>query len=121
MTEPNDTIENKVIAFVAEETSALRDEIGPATELGRDIGMDGDEAEEFMKAFQAAFDVDMQDFEFSRHFGPEAPFSLIWYVFMLVFHRHSLKFEPIAVSDLVRAAREKRWPAERRPTSFPWT
>jgi hypothetical protein len=112
MTEPIDTMEHRVIAFVARETGVAATKISATTELGRHCGLDGEDAKIFVEKFQAEFEVDMQDFQFSRHFGPELPFNVIWYVHALMFARHKLKLEPVTISDLAVAAQQRRWAKE---------
>jgi hypothetical protein len=95
--------------FIARQTGVEPHRLAPSTEIRKDIGVEGDDAEELMDQVRQEFDVDMRDFQLSKHFGPEAPFSLIWYLFTLIFEPQLLKFTPITIADLVQSARQKRW------------
>lgn len=68
----------EIVAFVRRQT-ATRATLTRSTELQRDLGLEGDEALDFIESFAETFHVDSGDFEFHRYFGPEGfnPFSLV--------------------------------------------
>ncbi len=68
----NNTLE-EVKAFVREFWYEPKRGLSAETSLNDDLGMDGDDAIEFMQAFSQRFKVDLTDFPYSKHFGPEAP------------------------------------------------
>jgi hypothetical protein len=103
----NQEIFEKVCAFVAEHRSVKKGELTEQTELLK-LGMDGDDAREFMEAFSDKFAVDMSEFEFSKHFGPEG-FNPIYYFYCLLFSRDKLRQLPITLGDLTKAAQNKKW------------
>lgn len=105
----DETLESRIIDFVARQTAEPTHRLTLLVDLRKDLGVEGDEAEELMTQFAQEFDVDMRDFQFSKYFGPEAPFSLIWYLYMKFFEPRLLKFTPLTVADLVQSARQKRW------------
>ncbi len=70
---------------------------------------------DLLAGFRERFHVDMTDFDFSRHFGPEAGFNPLIYLYWLVFDRSALWKVPITVADLEEAARAGSW----RPSSRP--
>jgi acyl carrier protein len=54
-----DPLELEVYRLVARERSEPIERISPATRLGADLGMDGDDAVEFFQAYEKAFQVDI--------------------------------------------------------------
>lgn len=81
------------------------------TRLGRDLGMDGDDAYEFLTTYHQEFGVDLTDFPYDDYFGPEAGFEIFTYLFCLLFKRSALKQKQVTVNELMVAAEAKRWPA----------
>ena len=73
------------------------------------LGLDGNDALEFMEAFRDKFGVDMSEFKFSEHFGPEAGLNPFYYIYCLLFARDKLRKLPITLDDLAEAAKNKRW------------
>jgi hypothetical protein len=70
------------------------------------LGLDGDDADEFMMEFARRFQVDLRGFEFSRYFGCEAgltPLSAIVGLFT------DGGRESIALERLAQAAENGRW------------
>lgn len=84
------------------------------TTLFHDLGIDGDDADEFFEEFGRTFEVDLTDFNIESHFGPEAsdPFSSIltglqgWFTGD---HHSAAGVVPISLYDLVQAAQAGRW------------
>lgn len=74
------------------------------TELARDLGLDGEDAEEFLVAFQREFGVAIDDFPFDEYFGPEATFS--WYDIQVLLGLRKLKI--LRLRDLVDAIERGR-------------
>jgi acyl carrier protein len=95
--------------FVAEVISTSPQELTALTRLGEDLGLDGDDAEDFMQAFAHRFQVDLSDFHFDLHFGPEAAYNPFLSFYLWLFKPSALKLEPITIGDLVRAAKERKW------------
>lgn len=81
----------------------------PATTLFGDLGLDGDDALEFLAAFLDHFKVDEGDLVPARHFGGEGinPFRLLgWLVGM---GKKEPEPVPISLGMLLRAAQTGRW------------
>jgi len=95
-----DTLQD-VIDFIAKQTGMPVSQITPATRLGEDLGVDGDDASEFLTAFASHFHVDLAKFEFSRDFGPEAG----WIPFIPLPSRP----EPVTVKALTEAVEKGAW------------
>lgn len=97
-----------MIEFVARETSVPAHRLSLQTDVGRDLGVDGDEGIDLMLHFAARFAVDLARFDAAEHFGPEAAFNPLallrpsWW-------RARRRMRPVTVGDLVRAAVMKRW------------
>jgi acyl carrier protein len=107
----------RVESFVLKFWLPSRGPLSPDTSLLKDLGMDGTGAGEFVEAFSEEFDVDMSEFEFDKHFGPEAgitPIHLLIFLFVLVgrIFKKDLDLSgliPITLGDLVSAAEAKKW------------
>ena len=119
MPQSNSTIDSEVCAFVAEARGCEPKEILPATTLFGDLGLDGDDAEEFMTEFSNRFGVDMTGFRFTDHFGSEGMFpwqlpQFIWNTVRAIrgVNPHSIAgVRPIRVEDLIQTAKAGRWKA----------
>ena len=94
-------LEQRIIAFLADETGAKRDTLLFSSRLAQDIGMDGDDAVEFFEKFARLLDVDLAALRdhWHDHFCSEG----LWCQspgFMVV---------PITVQDLADAAAAGKW------------
>ncbi|HSR49453.1 MAG TPA: DUF1493 family protein [Acidobacteriota bacterium] len=115
--EENETY-RRVKRFIADFRRTPESKITPESRIPQDLGIDGDDASEFLGAFMEGFEVDMSDFEFSKYFQPEGcnPF---FFVYSLFFKRDNLRSTPLTVGDLVRSAEQHRWvEPEAEPTAF---
>ncbi|WP_315734541.1 MULTISPECIES: DUF1493 family protein [unclassified Bradyrhizobium] len=106
MQQTTDLLRQSVLQFVAAQT-ATRRPLFDETDVARDLGVDGEDAREFLLAFQRQFEVDLPDFAFDRHFGPEG-FTLTGFVLRLLSLRHLR--QPLTIGMPVEAARLRRWP-----------
>jgi hypothetical protein len=103
-----DELETAVIALIAGECCVRSERLTPSTRILHDLGWDGDDAADLLRRFAQAFDVDASAFRFQRHFGPEAPFHPLSYLYLRLLRPERLRFVPLTVGDLVQAARSKR-------------
>jgi hypothetical protein len=91
--------------------------INPESRIFHDFKIDGTDAYELMVALEKKFDVDMANFTFVRHFGPEAPFNPFIWIYWMLFERDKLNEScsavrqvPLTVLDLYQAAKTKKFP-----------
>lgn len=103
----DNAIYKEVRALVAKYRSIKEDRLSEDTDIFK-LGMDGDDAREFMEVFAKEFGVDMSEFEFSKHFGPEG-FNPVSFLYCLLFARERLRRLPITLGDLTEAAKTKKW------------
>jgi len=75
--------------------------------VGHDLGCDGDDARDLLDRFATEFLVDLSDFTFDRHFGLEAAFNPLLYVYLRLRRSARLRFVPLTVGDLIEAAHAK--------------
>ena len=109
----NDHLMNTVIDFVQRVTktpAGIAGILNAETELGRDLGLDGMDAYEFLGAFGQEFNVDMSSFGFDKHFGPEG-IDLTW-LHRKLLNKKGPKYVPITIGDLVKAVAAKNWPEQ---------
>ncbi len=112
-------LDESVIDFVAEFTGVKRRRLTPASTLFGDLGVDGADGWELVEAFGQKFQVDLSEFRADHHFGPEdlpiyAPFLWLWCLIRWPFRKRQTSeeqagLEAIRISDLIAAAKEKRW------------
>jgi acyl carrier protein len=100
----------RILAFVAEETATSPERISLETSLQKDIGVDGDDAEELMEKFSETFQVDMKEFQIDKYFYPEhylvfSPLKLVQWLF----GDGPPLTASIRIADLVKAAECHRW------------
>lgn len=93
--------EQEVLSFVANFIGAKPDSLSVAMTLQDDLGMDGDDALEFMTSFSNNFQVDISNFIFSNYFGEERPFLLRGIIKLLF--PDERRFKPLSILDLVNA------------------
>lgn len=105
----NTKIEERVKALVAQQTGARVEKLLLQTELGNELGMDGDDAVEFFKKFSQEFQVDLSTFEFDKYFGIEAGFDPGLWIISIFSGTPIKKLEPLTIQDLISAAQAKRW------------
>jgi acyl carrier protein len=125
----NTEISQQVIQFISNQLSVKPEKIFPETSLNIDLGVDGDDASEFLEEFSKKFKVDLSDLKYEKHFGPEAganPITiLIWLTLFVLGRILNRKIEynpgfsliPITIQDLVDSANAGRWTMEYLPES----
>jgi acyl carrier protein len=104
---------DRLIAFVSQQTGARTERLMPHTRLFHDLGLDGDDAVEFFAALEREFAVDLSGMEWNRHFGPEGGCALILpiaLINMMARRRLHEPMVPIMIADLADAVRMGQWP-----------
>jgi hypothetical protein len=94
--------------FIASDLSIPLDKLVDHASLFHDLGVDGDDARDFLREFSCRFQVDMSQFVFSAHFGPEGAFNPVAFVCELLTKSRFKKFRRLEVRDLVQAAASGR-------------
>ena len=120
------SIDEQVKSFVAESRCKETNEIrGDITLLG-DLGLDGDDAFEFLSDFAKRFNVDMKGFRFEDHFGHEGMYPwqfpvFFWRLISAIWDKRKPEevagLKAIKVEDLIQAASARRW-SESSPLQF---
>ncbi len=110
-----DDVSAAVRTFIASELGAKRDKVLPGTTLQHDLGIDGDDADDFLAAFARRFNVDLSGLDFNQHFEGEGfdPFGcalvLYWLFPRWIPSPYPLRKIPITVNDLIAVVRAGRW------------
>ena len=103
---------------MAETVCKRPNEIQNELTLLGDLGMDGDDAAEFLEEFAKRFEVNMECFKFEKHFGPEGMYPwqfpvFVWRLISGIWDRREPEdidgLKVIKVEDLIQAAKTKRW------------
>lgn len=116
------SLPHQVACFVAEEAGYPLRKIKAETTLLGDIGIDGDDADEFFEAYAKRFHVDLTGIDLSHHFQSEVellagPVGCLLALSNLFWRRkpdardvhETLGKTPIHVADLIAAAGRGRW------------
>jgi hypothetical protein len=96
-------ITSNVMKFVACYVRIKTENLSLETDLMTDLGIDGDDAIEFIDSFGKEFNIDFSGFDSNKYFGSEAGFN------PLVFLFKRKKIFPLKIKLLVQAARRKEW------------
>jgi hypothetical protein len=106
----------RVTVMVAEFGGYPIERLSADSVLEADVGITGDDADEFMEAYSREFQIDLSGFEFYRHFDAEG-----WNPFVGFFTRllrgEEMQHVPVTIALLVRAAEQHRWPALTAPAT----
>lgn len=108
---------DRIIQLVCRERGCHRSELTQDTSLYHDLGADGDDGEDIMVSFSDEFKVDMSQFKYDLHFGPEYGFNPLPWLFWRIFTPEKLnargnwKMVPITILDLYQAAKTQVWPS----------
>ena len=97
--------------FVVKFWGERRNGLSAETSINVDLGMDGDDAAEFMQAFSEHFCVDLTDFPYDWHFGPEAaatPFSVVAAIILRVKTGRWTNLVPLTLRELAEVAERRR-------------
>jgi hypothetical protein len=108
----------EVKSFAAEYWGEPIERLTAETSVNEELGMDGDDGVEFMRAFGERFAVDLAAFPHGKYFGPEAgatPFSMLVGVVRRVATGRWSNLAPLTLRVLAEAAGQRRWPVESRP------
>jgi acyl carrier protein len=113
------TVEQEVIAFVADFTGVDQKKLKQESTLFGDLGVDGADGWELIEEFGKKFSVDLCNFRSDSYFGPEglslsAPFQWLWYFVSWPFRKErtpeeGVSMRAIRIADLIAAAQSKRW------------
>lgn len=101
---------NRVQVLLSEHTSHSIDEIQSNTLLCRDLGMFGDDAYDFMRAYSSSLDVDMTGYNHAHYFPPETGCNPVVLLLILISGRPlRYTYRDIPVGHLVRIAINHKW------------
>lgn len=101
---------DELVSFVASRTGFRKTaSLSRRSTLNRDIGVDGDDADEFMGAYFDRFGVEGGDYDWSRYFGEEG-FNPVSVLIDIVKRKPALR--PLTLGMLELAAMTGRWDTE---------
>lgn len=80
----------------------------PETRINMDLGVDGDDGAELLRAFAERFAVGIDKFSGARYFGPEASGSPMSLLRRILGIRGSQALDPLFISKLVELATRAR-------------
>ena len=91
--------------------------LSETADIFRKLGIDGDDAFEFIERFAAKFEIEMTNYHWYFHHGEEG-FLNVGGLFFRPPHRR-VDHIPITPQVLAEAIRTKRWPLEYPPHRLP--
>lgn len=93
------SIENKLKERVSYHSGVKVEDVSSEMYLESDLGTTGDDAFELIEDIQKLFDLDLSDFDFSLHFGPEAG----------GIKNTEYGYYPVSVGHLIEVCKRKSW------------
>lgn len=99
------TIE-EMIVFVQEQTSA--EEVKPESEIGNDLGVDGDDFDDLMIAYQKKYGVNLDEFRWYFHYAEEGSWNSIGASFFKAPHQRVTHI-PVTPQLLLEMANKGKW------------
>ena len=105
----DNNLKKQLIEFAASEFGVEVERITMDTDIYRGLGVDGDDVTDFMEAFSDKFKVNLDDFRWYHHGGPEGcnPF---WFFIRPWWARKT--YIPVTVRVLLEPVRSGRWVVE---------
>lgn len=94
----------KIKVLVAAHSFCSVETLSPETRLGEDLGIVGDDAEEFLEDFARIFKVDMTGMAFSDYFPDEATSNMYYYLTTI-----ARKDNENCLLKLLKNLESKRW------------
>jgi acyl carrier protein len=101
-----ENLENRVRALVAEYTGVPMEEIKLETDIVNDLRIYGDDVWELVYEFSKKFNVEMHEFRWYHHSGPEGC-NPLWLFFQPWWTKKT--HIPIRLFDLVESAKRGAW------------
>ena len=98
-----------VIDIVAKESGTAREKLRDETRIVEDLHLDGNDVAELVERVAATFKIDMTNYRWYHHHGPEGC-NPLWLIFPPWWMGKTRI--PIRVADLIEAARTGMWPIE---------
>jgi acyl carrier protein len=75
--------EETIVSLLARVSGVPKEKIMRTTRLREDLGIDGDDAAEFLREIVKLYSIDATDFEFVQFFNPEPSFpAILEYLFL---------------------------------------
>ena len=106
----NEQFYDEVVSFVSEFVGLKKEMISLDTSINVDLGVGGEDGEDFVISFADKFEVDLSEFHASTYFGYEGfnPFVLFFIILDLLRLRDKPPARLLTVHDLVIAAERKK-------------
>lgn len=100
-------IEDQVVQLISKYSKDHPEKIKSHSRIAQDIGLDGDDAFDFMKEYFSTFSVDTKGFEYPDYFLDEG-FSMFG-LFRKVYPEKRRQKKTITVGQLQKNAVSKKW------------
>ena len=101
-----------VIDLISDHTGIKKSKLTEESTLGRDIGLDGDDAVELFEKLKNKFDVDFSALNMDEYFAPEHDLWGMKNLFNKLFRKEKFidrEEKEIRISDIVNAIKKGYW------------
>lgn len=98
----------QLLHFVEQERGKYRVPLTSDTELFAQLGLEGDDAAEFLDHYATEFRVDMTSFDYHQYFGPEG-LDFVSVIISLFSRKGRQPHKPLTLGDLHDAMIRGRW------------
>ena len=95
----NEYMLTEIIKIISKESGVPIERLNGATLLEEDLGVTGDDAWEVIEALEVKYHLDLKEFEFLKHFGPEVGWAT----------SKEYGYYPVSIDHLVKVVENKRW------------
>ncbi|VAW70772.1 hypothetical protein MNBD_GAMMA09-1171 [hydrothermal vent metagenome] len=89
----------EVINIVSEQSGTPIEKLNGATLIEEDLGLTGDDAWEVIEELEKKYNIDFTEFDFLKHFGPEAGWA----------SSKEYGYYPVSIDHLVKVVKNKKW------------
>jgi len=90
---------SEVIKIVSKESGVPIEKLNGTTLIEEDLRITGDDAWEVIEALEVKYHLDLIEFEFLKHFGPEVGWAT----------SKEYGYYPISIDHLVKVVENKKW------------
>ena len=100
----------EIIEFISQSLSIPLNKITKTASLFHDLGIDGDDAIDFLNEFSHTFGVSLSQFRFNEYFGPEGSATPWGFIKEIVTKSSFTQKKRLEVKDLIQAVSTGKLP-----------
>ena len=89
----------EVFNIVSDQSGVPIEKLNGTTLIEEDLSVTGDDAWDVIEALNEKFDIDLKEFDFLKHFGPEAGWAT----------SEEYGYYPVSIDHLIKVVENKKW------------